>query len=105
MKTDTRSTRLVLRLDELSSKDVARVGGKNASLGELIASLRTRDVRVPDGFATTAEAYWRYLRENELDVEIKDEIDQFKAGSKSLSAVGKALRGMILKGRFPGEIE
>src|SRR5205809_6941321 len=98
MKTDKRSTRLVLRLDELSSKDAARVGGKNASLGELIASLKTKGVRVPDGFATTAEAYRRYLRENGLDAGIKNEIDRLKAGAKSLAAVGKALREMILRG-------
>jgi pyruvate,water dikinase len=48
---------LVLRLDELRRKDVAQVGGKNASLGEMIANLESRGIRVPGGFATTSRAY------------------------------------------------
>jgi pyruvate,water dikinase len=47
----------ILKLDELGMGDVERVGGKNASLGEMIRHLRERDVRVPGGFATTADAY------------------------------------------------
>jgi pyruvate,water dikinase len=104
MRKNDGSKRLVVRLDELSLKDAARVGGKNASLGEMIAALKPKGIRVPSGFATTAEAYWRYVRENQLDEKIKAEIDQLKT-SKSLPAVGKALRAMILRGRFPEEVE
>jgi pyruvate,water dikinase len=46
-------------LENLNSGDVALVGGKNASLGEMIASLRKEDIAVPDGFATTAESCWK----------------------------------------------
>lgn len=50
-------------LSALSMKDVPHVGGKNASLGELIGALSSAGVRVPDGFATTSSAYRRFLRQ------------------------------------------
>jgi pyruvate, water dikinase len=53
-------------LDEMGSDDVPLVGGKNASLGEMIQHLRAEGVRVPGGFATTAAAYRRFLEHNEL---------------------------------------
>ena len=49
---------------DLTNKDVEVVGGKNASLGEMIGTLKEKGVRVPDGFATTAEAYWQFLTPN-----------------------------------------
>ena len=56
--------------DELTIKDVPLVGGKNASLGEMARSLKNEGIRVPDGFALTAEAYWHFLRENQLEADI-----------------------------------
>ena len=56
-----------LPLAELSLKDLLRVGGKNASLGELIKNLSAVGVRVPGGFATTTDAYRRFLTENNLN--------------------------------------
>jgi phosphoenolpyruvate synthase/pyruvate phosphate dikinase len=56
----------VVRLRDLTSADAARVGGKNASLGELIQALRPAGVNVPPGFATTAQAYWDLLAANHL---------------------------------------
>ncbi|GAB3242343.1 phosphoenolpyruvate synthase [Hymenobacter seoulensis] len=55
-----------LRYGELDNQQVARVGGKNASLGELFTHLMPQGIRVPDGFATTAAAYWLFLDENHL---------------------------------------
>ena len=52
--------------EKLRSKDVPLVGGKNASLGEMIMTLKKKGIWVPDGFATTADAYWRFLEENDL---------------------------------------
>jgi pyruvate,water dikinase len=49
---------------DLSNQDVEIVGGKNASLGEMISVLDQEGVNVPDGFATTAEAYWKFLKDN-----------------------------------------
>ncbi|MGD8635043.1 MAG: PEP/pyruvate-binding domain-containing protein, partial [Gammaproteobacteria bacterium] len=56
----------ILRLDELGMGDVERVGGKNASLGEMISNLENLGVTVPGGFATTADAYRDFLAQDEL---------------------------------------
>ncbi len=97
--------KFVLRFDELSSKDGGRVGGKNAALGEMIRALKKQGVRVPDGFATTADAFRQFVRENKIDKKIRGEIHRLKKGSKSLAATGKALRDLFLKGKFPKEVE
>ena len=52
--------------EDLRIKDVPIVGGKNASLGEMLCSLKRKGIRVPLGFATTAEAYFYYLEANHL---------------------------------------
>ena len=62
--------------EDLSSKDVAIVGGKNASLGEMIRSLKKEGVRVPDGFATTSEAYWELLEAEQLREKIENLLDE-----------------------------
>ena len=62
----TEHTASVIWFDKLGRGDVARVGGKNASLGEMVRNLDSKGVRVPPGFATTADAYWRYLDANGL---------------------------------------
>src|SRR5205807_10373733 len=97
--------KFVLRFDELSSKDGGRVGGKNAALGEMIRALKKRGVRVPDGFATTADAFRLFVRENKIDKKIRAEIRRLKKGSKSLASAGKALRALFLKGRFPAQVQ
>src|SRR5919201_1215282 len=95
----------VLRFEEVSSKDGGRVGGKNAALGEMIRTLKKHGVRVPDGFATTADAFRLFVRENKLDEKVRAEIQRLKKGSKSLAATGKALRTLFLKGEFPKQIQ
>ncbi|PQJ35213.1 phosphoenolpyruvate synthase [Salinibacter sp. 10B] len=95
---------LVRRFDTLTNDDVAIVGGKNASLGEMIGALKEEGIRVPDGFATTAEAYWRYLDANDLRDQIQAELDAMEAGEQSLDATGTAIRDLIRGGTFPSEI-
>ena len=60
--------------EELTIKDVPTVGGKNASLGEMYQNLSKKGVKVPNGFATTAEGYWLFVKENKLKDKIKNEI-------------------------------
>lgn len=91
---------LVLRFDELTAADVPRVGGKNASLGEMVRTLGAAGVAVPPGFATTAAAYRQYVAENGLGPVIARQIAALHDGSKPLRAVGAALREAFLAGRL-----
>ncbi|MFP4015474.1 MAG: phosphoenolpyruvate synthase [Halanaerobiales bacterium] len=90
--------------DQLDSDDVEVVGGKNASLGEMITVLKDKGVRVPDGFATTAAAYWDFINENELEDKISEELDKWKSEEQSLDKTGKKIRRLIRDSRFPDGI-
>jgi pyruvate,water dikinase len=61
--------------EDFSAGDIATVGGKNASLGEMIATLQDAGIRVPRGFAITTDAYWRLVRHNEIDAEIRAHLE------------------------------
>ena len=63
---------------EIGINDVPLVGGKNASLGEMLSTLGKLGVKVPDGFAVTAEAYWYHLRENALEEAVRQEMEGLK---------------------------
>jgi pyruvate, water dikinase len=97
--------KFVLGFDKVSSKDTNRVGGKNAALGEMIRALKRKGVRVPDGFATIADAFRLFVRENKIDRKIRAEIQRLKKNSKSLPSVGKTLRALFVKGKFPEQVE
>ena len=94
----------VLWFDEIGMGDVPQVGGKNASLGELIQSLNAEGVRVPDGFATTADAYRRFLEANGIEAEMRSRIQSYRAGETSLRATGEAIRELFLDSEFPADI-
>src|ERR671922_2368583 len=79
----------VVHFRDLTSGDVARVGGKNASLGELIRALGPAGIRVPPGFATTAHAYRELLALNDLTAPIEATLARFKAGKMTLAAAGR----------------
>ncbi len=89
--------------DELRSVDTAVVGGKNASLGEMIQELRERSIRVPGGFATTAEAYRRFLDTNDLTDRIVDQIDALHEGAE-LHDVGSTIRELFVDAEFPADV-
>jgi pyruvate,water dikinase len=90
--------------EDLNANDVALVGGKNASLGEMIQALKDERVRVPDGFATTADAYWEFLQANDLKDKLEEHLDALATGKQSLDQVGKAIRRLFLRVRFPEAI-
>ncbi|WP_087872551.1 phosphoenolpyruvate synthase [Arthrobacter globiformis] len=96
--------RLVAWFEEIGIGDVAEVGGKNASLGELTRSLASQGVRVPGGFATTASAYRAYLQVNGLAAGMRQRITEYRNGENSLRATGEAIRELILSGQFPEDI-
>jgi pyruvate,water dikinase len=87
-------------LDQTTNDDVAQVGGKNASLGEMIQRLGDRGIRVPIGFATTAHAYRGFLRANDLDDRIAGHLRDLHDGTP-LAEVGAAIRQLILDAEFP----
>ena len=94
----------VRRFDTLTNADVPVVGGKNASLGEMIGALKEDGIRVPDGFATTAETYWRYLDANALRDPIQALLDDMAAGEQSLQDAGAAIRELICGGTMPEDM-
>lgn len=87
--------------EDLGRSDVARVGGKNASLGEMVRTLSAQGVRVPPGFATTADAYWDYIAHNGIADAIASLMADWDAGQASLADTGAAVRRLFLKGSFP----
>jgi pyruvate,water dikinase len=87
--------------ETLTSNDVSNVGGKNASLGEMIQSLKEEGVHVPDGFATTSDAYWIFLKEGNLKDKIRDRLHELESGKRPLSEVGPAIRTLFLRTQFP----
>ena len=91
-------------LETLGRTDVGRVGGKNASLGEMIRHLAARGVRVPEGFATTADAYRAYVEENGIAGALADRLDALKRGAAGLHETGEAVRRLFLDGEFPPAI-
>lgn len=94
----------VVWFDEIGMEHVPQVGGKNASLGELTRSLKTRGVRVPDGFATTADAYRTFVSANGIDAAMRARIGEYRAGTTSLRATGEAIRELFLESEFPEDI-
>jgi len=99
------SSEFVLWLEDLSNDDVARVGGKNASLGEMIRVLSEQGVRVPGGFATTAHAYRTYLEANDLRGLLEEQLAALERGDRPLSEVGQTIREAIAGGEFPPGME
>ena len=93
-------------LSDLGMEDVAVVGGKNASLGEMIRHLAEVGVRVPSGFATTAQAYRDFLAVDGLDQRIAAELDALDVDDiAALSAAGPKIRGWIIEQPFQPELE
>jgi pyruvate,water dikinase len=88
---------LVLEFNEVGIKDVSFVGGKNASLGEMIQHLQPLGVNVPNGFATTAEAFRLFLSENNLNEQLNRIIDTLdKKEYKNLNSVSKEAKQLLL---------
>ncbi|MBT9568892.1 MAG: phosphoenolpyruvate synthase, partial [Thiobacillus sp.] len=102
----TTSTDYIVPLDALSMADVPRVGGKNASLGEMIAHLAGLGVKVPGGFATTADAFWEFLDHNDLRLRINDRLLSLDvADVTALAQAGKDIRGWVEAAKLPAALE
>jgi pyruvate,water dikinase len=100
------ATALVVPFENLRMTDVESVGGKNASLGEMISQLAASGVRVPGGFATTAHAFRQFLQHNGLAGKIADRLSTLDTDDvKALAEAGAQIRRWIEETPFPADLE
>ncbi|MEM2087515.1 MAG: phosphoenolpyruvate synthase [Thermoproteota archaeon] len=104
MSPGEKSKKYVLWFNEIGIEDVPLVGGKSASLGEM---LQKTGVPVPNGFATTAEAYRYFIKYNNLEKKIADALSELKDpnDTKTLQNIGARIRKMVVEAKMPPEIE
>ena len=96
----------VLWFNQIGIGDIPVVGGKNASLGEMIRYLLPKGVNIPDGFATTSDAYFSFLEKNGLTVKIRNILSDIDATNiPKLQSAGKIIRGLIIDSSLPKELE
>jgi len=92
--------------NDLKHSDIAIVGGKNASLGEMYKQLASKGIKIPNGFATTADAYWQYLDYNNLRHEITSTLAGLDAHNvKALAKCGSHIRNIIAHAKMPPKLE
>lgn len=101
----SKTPRNILWFEDLSRGDVALVGGKNSSLGEMVQQLGKKGIKVPGGFATTADAFRAYLAANTLDDRIAETLRRWQDHRLTLHDAGAQVRAMILDGAWPKDIE
>jgi pyruvate,water dikinase len=94
----------VIWFEHLRRGDVAKVGGKNSSLGEMVQELGGRGIAVPGGFATTSDAYRAYIAHNDLGARIAAEMEALTAHKITLAEAGTRVRAMIVGGDWPAEV-
>jgi len=82
--------------NEITIQDIAMVGGKNASLGEMVRELGSAGIRVPNGFAITTDAYWHFVRSNHLEDIIRDSLNDLN---------GSRVRSAILNAQIPADLQ
>ena len=96
---------LVLWFKDCGIGDVAKVGGKNASLGEMIQNLEPKGIRIPNGFATTAYAYQLFLKSNGLDATLRALFSTLSMKNlDQVREVGRKARSLILEAAFPNDL-
>jgi len=101
-----RQQKYILRFNQISSRDVPLVGGKNASLGEMFSKLSVKGVNVPDGFAISASAYWYFLKKNKILPKLEEIFGKLDARNiKSLQETGRWARSLILNSEFPEDLK
>lgn len=95
----------ILLLDQVGINDIDLVGGKNASLGEMLQNLTKMGIRIPGGFVITVNAYNLFISHNSLEQQIKDLIHQIDFSSvESLRRIGLQIRNLVSNSRFPSDL-
>lgn len=101
----TSSMIYTLPLNSVGINDIPLVGGKNASLGEMLQNLTALGVEIPNGFVITVKAYYQFVEHNHLDKHIKEIVNAIDYDNiESLRRGGMQVRQLILNGRFPKEM-
>ena len=96
----------IIDLKYVDMDDIDKVGGKSASLGEMIQNLNKLGIRVPGGFAITADSYWEFIKYNGLEDVIRELINQIKEDDIiSLRQIGTQVRQLIRNGKWPKELK
>ena len=92
--------------NQIGIKDIPVVGGKNASLGEMYQNLANKGIQIPNGIATTSDAYFYFLKESGLDSKIREKIKTLNFKDlHNLNVVSKEIRDLIIKTPFPKDLE
>jgi pyruvate,water dikinase len=98
-------SRYIRWLEDIKIEDIPSVGGKNASLGEMYRELASQGVKIPNGFAVTAEAYWYVIESAGILDELKDAmLDLDKTNLADLMKRGKRARDLILGAGIPDDL-
>ncbi|MFK5986237.1 MAG: phosphoenolpyruvate synthase [Pseudomonadota bacterium] len=96
----------IIWFNKLGKDDVELVGGKNSSLGEMISNLTQAGIRVPDGYATTADAFRRFIAFNDLENRINNELDNLDVNDvEALQVCGKKIRQWVIDAPFQKDLE
>lgn len=99
-------TQSIQWFSELGMADLDQVGGKNASLGEMVSNLSRLGVQVPDGFATSADAYREFLGATGLAERIDAQLQQLDTeDTRALAEAGRTIRQMVIEQPFPAQLE
>ncbi|GAA4172448.1 phosphoenolpyruvate synthase [Sphingobacterium ginsenosidimutans] len=100
------NNRFTMRLIEASIEDIDLVGGKSASLGEMLQHLKPLGVNIPDGFIVTSQAYFQFITDNQLDQKIKDILKGVDSTNlRELTSCGARIRTLIQQGIFSSAME
>jgi pyruvate, water dikinase len=96
----------VYHLEEIDNSKVAQVGGKNASLGEMFQNLKEAGLNVPDGFATTADAFRDFLKYNDLEDKLRDKLGEVDQDEYSnLDEISQQLKKMVMEAEMPEPLD
>ena len=96
----------ILPFSEIGMKDLAKVGGKNASLGEMYNKLRIKNIHIPNGFAITAESFRFFCKENKIENKLQKLMHSINYKTlENLEEIGEKVRGIINSSSMPPLIE
>jgi len=101
MASATQDIRQLIWFEELRREDVALVGGKNSSLGEMVSQLEPLGIKVPPGYATTSDAFRAFIEANDLHHVIEETMSELDDGKITLAEAGRKVRAAVIAGEFP----